>query len=191
MSINKHLLAGLLCLVAGPAFGCAYHGAIDAQLKVMYPGSLAVAVALRQAADAAVIDADALVAPQRRRALYIDSVGRLQAFRTAMTAAGGLPPAFSLGFVESGLWTRYHHTDRQLRADIHTAGPDDGEPVVLTGEPVLEEILAGTLSAERALDDRLVLIQGSDEERAALRRALAAIAPGHLSAPQGPIHHAR
>jgi len=179
MSIRQHLLAGLLCLAAGPAFGCAYHGTLDARLKVMYPGSLAVAVALRKAADAEVIEVDALVAPHRRRALYIDSVRRLQAFRKAMTAAGGLPPAFSLGFVESGLWTRYHHRDGQVRAEIHTAGPDAGEPVVLTGEPVLEEILAGTLSADRALEDRLMLIHGSEEERAALRRALTSVSPGH------------
>lgn len=171
-------LAAVLCLGAAPAaFGCAFHAVREVQLGGMYPGSLSVAVALRRAADSGVIDAAALEAPSARGALYIDSVRRLHEFRKAITAspaAAELPSRFSLGYVESQLWSRYSHADGKIRAHIHTDGPAEGEAVVLTGEPVLTEMLAGRLSVERALADGMVLIDGDEIEQTAISRALGA-----------------
>jgi hypothetical protein len=168
------VLAGLLCLGAAPAAtGCGFHAPLGVQLDGMYPGSLTVAVALRKAADSGVIDAAALQAPGKRRALYIDSVGRLQQLRktlAASSAAAELPAGFSLGYVESRLWTRYSQSDGRVHADIHTDGPADGEAVVLTGEPVVTELLAGRLSVERALADGMILIVGNESEKTAIRR---------------------
>ena len=141
----------------------------------MYPGSLSVAVALRRAADNGVIDAAALEAPSKRRALYFESVRRLHALRKAIAAspaAADLPASFSLGYVESRLWTRYSQSGGEIRADVHTDGPAEGEAVVLTGEPVLTELLADRLSIERALSDGMVLIEGDEIERASIRRVL-------------------
>lgn len=171
------MLAALCCLTAGPALGCAYHGIPDLQLQGLHPGSLSVAVALRNAADAGVIDADALVVPVGRGGLHIDTVRRLQAFRSAIAAyaeADKLPQSFSLVFVESSLWTRYTRAGQQVRADIHNDGPANEEAVVLTGEPVLQAILDGRLSSDRALDQGLLVIDANENERTALRRALAA-----------------
>jgi hypothetical protein len=171
-------LAGLLCLGAAPAaFGCGFHPAMEVQLESMYPGSLPVAVALRRAADSGVIDAAALEAPGKGTALYADSVRRLQAFRktlAASPAAAELPASFSLRYVESGLWTRYSRSDGKIRVDIHTDGPVEGEAVVLTGEPVLTEVLAGRLSVDRALADGIILIDGTEREKTAIRHALIA-----------------
>jgi hypothetical protein len=169
-------LAGLLFLGVTPAaIACGFHPGLEVQLESMYPGSLSVAVALRKAADNGTIDATALEAPSNGTALYRDSVRRLQEFRKALaasSAAAELPANFSLGYVESQLWTRYSQSDGTIRADIHTEGPVKGEAVVLTGEPVLAEVLAGRLSVDRALADGMILIDGNESEKTAIRHAL-------------------
>jgi len=168
-----------LSLTAAPAaFACAYCGMTEIQLGGMHPGSLTVAVALRRAADSGVINAAALRVSGTGRSLHIDSVGRLRAFRKAIAAspaAENLPASFSLGYVESWLWTRYSRVDGKIRADIHTDGPAQGEAVVLTGEPVLTAVLAGKLSVERALAEGMILIDGDESEQVAIRSALKAM----------------
>lgn len=141
----------------------------------MYPGSLPVAVALRKAADKGVIDAAALAAAGKDTANYADTVHRLQSFSKVLAAsptAAELPASFSLGYVESQLWARYSQSDGKIRVDIHTNGPAEGEPVVLTGEPVLLQVLAGKLSLDRALADDLLLIDASESDKADIRNAL-------------------
>jgi len=181
MAFKHHLLVDLLCLGAVPAaFGCAFHALTEMRLEGMHPGSLSVAVALRNAADNGVIDAAALTAPARHATLYIDAVRRLHALRKAVAAspaAAELPVSFSLGYVESSLWTRYSQANGKIHADIHTDGPTDGEAVVLTGEPVVTELLAGRLSIERALTDGVLVIDGNDSDGTAIRRAFDALSP--------------
>lgn len=166
-----------------PAYGCAFHNVIpEAQLGGMYPGSLSVAVALRNAADAGAIDAAALDAPRTRSALYIDAVGRLQKFRKFLATSPGapeLPASFSLGYVESSLWTRYAQSGGEVAVEIHTDGPAADEPVVLTGEPVVMALLDGTLSVDDAVAGGLIVIIASDTDTAAIRKALTAAAGQH------------
>jgi hypothetical protein len=110
-------------------------------------------------------------------ALYVDAVRRLQEFGRALAvspAAADLPASFSLGCVDSQLWTRYSQSNGRVRVDIHTGGPAEGEAVVLTGEPVLTEILVGRLSVDRALADGMILIEGGENEKTAIRHALIA-----------------
>ena len=175
-------LVGLLGLGAAPAaVGCGFHSPLQVQLESMYPGSFPVAVALRRAADSGVIDAAALEAPSKGNGLFVDSVRRLQELRNTLAAspvAAELPASFSLGYVESRLWTRYLQSDGKIHVDIHTDGPVEGEAVVLTGEPVLTEVLAGRLSVDRALADGMILIDGSEREKTAIRYALKAPSVG-------------
>lgn len=175
------VFAGLLGLgIAPAAIGCGFHPALEVQLESMYPGSFPVAVALRRAADRGVIDATALESLSKGTALYVDTVRRLKEFRKALaasSAAAELPTSFSLGYVESQLWTRYSQSDGTVRVDIHTDGPGKGEAVVLTGEPVLTEVLAGRLSVDRALADGVILIYGNESEKTAIRHALTASVP--------------
>jgi len=172
------VLAGLLCLSAAPAaIGCGFHSPLEVQLDSMYAGSFPVAVALRSAADSGVIDAAALEALSKGTARYVDTVRRLQEFRKAFAAspaAAELPTSFSLGYVESRLWTRYSQSGGNVGVDTHTDGPVKGEAVVLTGEPVLTAILAGRLSVDRALADGVILIDGNDSEKTAIRHVLEA-----------------
>lgn len=178
-SCTPFALAGLLFLGAAPvALGCGFHPSMEVELEGMYPGSFPVAVALRKAADSGVIDAAALEAPSKRHALYIDAVRRLQELGktlAASPAAADLPASFSLGFVESQLWSRYSQVDGKIRADVHTDGPAEGEAVVLTGEPVVSELLAGRLSGERALAEGMVFIRGNESDKTAIRHAFVAM----------------
>ena len=76
----------------------------------MYPGSFPVAVALRKAADRGVINAAVLEGSSKGAASYADTERRLQAFGKILAtsrAAAELPASFSLGYVESHLWTRF------------------------------------------------------------------------------------
>jgi hypothetical protein len=172
-------LAGLLCLGAAPvAVGCGFHPSMEVELDGMYPSSFPVAVALRRAADSGVIDAAALEAPGKGTARYSDTVRRLQDLRmtlAASTAAAELPASFSLGYVESRLWSRYSQVGGKVRADVHAEGPFEGEAVVLTGEPVVRELLAGRLSVDRALADGMIVIDGNESEKTAIRHAFVAI----------------
>jgi hypothetical protein len=178
-SCSLFALAGLLLLGAVPSvIGCGLHPSMEVELDGMYPGSLPVAVALRRAADSGVIDAAALEAPANGTASYGDTVRRLQAFTktlAASPAAAELPASFSLGYVESRLWTRYSQSSGQVHADLHTDGPVQGEAVVLTGEPVLTEVLAGRLSVDRALADGVILIVGNESDKTAIRRVFVAM----------------
>ncbi|MEZ5864409.1 MAG: hypothetical protein R3D25_10225 [Geminicoccaceae bacterium] len=175
------VLACAAHLAAPSAYGCAFHNTLpDVQLDGMHRGSLAVAVALRRAADREVIDAAALEGSRRVITSYIDAVRRLQALGQALAAspaAAALPASFSLGFVESRLWTRYSRSGGAIRTEVHTDGPADGEPVVLTGEPVVTELLAGTLSIADALAEGLIVIDASGSETAAIHQAFLAASP--------------
>jgi len=159
-----------------PAAACGYHGTIGNYLSVMHPSSLTVAVALRRAAEAGTVDLLDLDAAIHRPGMYLGAVRELQAFGSALATVAGDSDSgltFSLGLVESGLWTRYEVTDGKVTVDLHNDGPHDDEAVLLTGEPVLADILNGSLSVERALANGLVLIEGKDDEQATIYRALA------------------
>jgi hypothetical protein len=174
------LTAVAICLVhfAAPAHGCAYHNVIpDAQLDGMYPGSLTVAIALRQAAEGGEIDLDALEGAASGTLPYQDMMLRLHEFAMALAAspsAVDLPSSFTLGYVESRLWTRYSISGGKVRVEIHTDGPSEGEPVLLTGEAALTEMRSGRLPVDRALAEGLVVIDAGESETAALREALIA-----------------
>jgi len=170
-------LAGWLGYGGVPvALGCSFHAVVpEVQLESMYPGSMGVAVSLRKAADSGVIDAATLEMRSRDTAHYNDAVQSLRALADAMARspeAGALPENFSLGFVESSLWARYSQHDGRVDVAVHTAGPASGEAVVLTAEAVVTELLAGTLPAERALADGLILIEGDAPSKMSLRHVL-------------------
>jgi hypothetical protein len=186
------LLASAVSFVAPAAIGCGFHAPLRVQLESMYPGSFPVAVALRKAADSGVIDAAALEAPRTPAALFIETTPRLQRFRKALVAspaASELPSSFSLGYVESGLWTRFSQTDGRIRIQIHTNGPAAGEAVVLTGEPVVADLLADRLSVDRALADGIILIDGNESEKSAIRHALLATSEGDRISRSDPPDH--
>jgi hypothetical protein len=147
------LLGSAASFVAPAAIGCAFHAPLGVQLESMYPGSFAVAVALRRAADSGVINSAVLDEPRNVATLFLKTMPRLQDLRKLLAAshsAAELPQSFTLGYVESDLWTRFSQDNGKIGIEIHTDGPAEGEAVVLTGEPVVAALLAGKLSVERA-----------------------------------------
>jgi hypothetical protein len=186
MKINKpsnslltFAMMSLIGLGTAPpaALGCGFHSMPEVQLGGMYHGALSVAVAVRKAADNGIIDSEALEEHEGSEAHYNASVHSLQELGTAISASpvtAELPASFSLGFVESSLWSRYSKVNGKINVHIHTDGPKSTETVVLTTEPVLAALLAGKLSAERALSDGLILIVGAKTEQSAIRHALMA-----------------
>jgi hypothetical protein len=149
----------------------------EVQLESMYPGALSVAVAVRNAADNGVIDMGVLEKHDGNKALYNASVHSLQELGNAISASPvivELPESFSLGFVESSLWSRYTKVNGKINVDIHTGGPQHSETVVLTTEPVLAALLSGKLSAERALAEGLIRIEGVKTDQTAIRHAFMA-----------------
>jgi len=171
-------LAGLFGAGAVPsAFGCGFHPAMDVELDTMYPGSLSVAVALYKGAENGMINGVAIV-PGSSDTGYSIAVQRLQAFAKVLAtspAAAELPASFSLGYVESRLWSRFSQQGGKVRVDVHTDGPSKGEAVVLTGEPVVTAILDGRVSIERALSEGMLVIEGNKRETTAIREALDAM----------------
>lgn len=176
MWLNKQLIAGVLGLAcAHSALACGYHGAIGDHLSVMHPDSLVVAVAMRRAAEAGTLDFSDLEAAVRRPGMYLSVVRRLHHLRgpiASATANGDSELTFSVGLVESGLWTRYQASDGKVAVDIHSDGPRDGEAVLLTAEPVLRSIQSGSLTVEQALVEKLAVIEGQAYESATIRRVL-------------------
>ena len=194
MHLLKHagailVLASAASFAAPVAIGCGFHPSLEVELEDMYPGSLPVALALRKAADSGVIDAAALEAPSKGTALYVDTVRRLQDFTKTLAAwpsASELPSSFSLGYVESGLWARFSLSDGKIRVEIHTNGPAAGEAVVLTGEPVVTDLVAGKLSVDRAVADGMILIDGNESETGVIRHVLRGLSEGKRIAGVGP-----
>ena len=176
----------LMCC-ASTTLACGYHGTMGERLSAMHPGSVQVAVALRRAADSGVVDGKALDDIGRRPALYLETVRRLHTFKRAFNRAidralgasdPGVVPPFSVGLVESGLWTRFSPGAAGLRIEVHTEGPGIGETVILTGEPVLAALLDGDLPISEAMAQSLIVLDGDPQSQAALREALSRLPPG-------------
>lgn len=161
-SLSTALIAGIMATVLlPPAAACGYHGTIGNYFSVMYPSSLVVAVALKRASDEGVIDLGETRNGTWPTKQYLDAVRQLNKLQTALAKSvspNDSPPSFSLGFIESGLWTRYSVTDGQVRMEVHVGGPAEGDAVVLTAEPVLARMLSGALPSEDALSRELIVI---------------------------------
>jgi hypothetical protein len=73
-------------------------------------------------------------------------------------------PTFSLLLIEPMLWTRFVSEDGDVQAQVHVAGPQAGDLVVITGEEVIREIASGRLSVGEAHRHGLVRLYGTDEQ---------------------------
>lgn len=169
--------AALLAMLARDAAGCGYHGALGDNFTALHPRSIEVAVALREAADAGKIDSEILAPKNMNLFGYHRAVRRLQQLGDALTASlqsGTATSAFTLLLVEAALWTRYVPEGPQVRTSVHADGPQDNDVVVVTGEAALAAIEAGTLSADEAFRDGLIVVSGAQGRVAAVTSALAA-----------------
>jgi hypothetical protein len=155
------------------AVGCAYHGS-GAGALIFHPGSIDVASAVEIAEQAGII------APQPGPAAaslvaYHRTVKRIEQFRTLIEAGGTTStPAFSLVLIESALWSRFTPNPAGLMLAIHTSGPNEDEPVVLSNGGVIQSVLDGRLSAADALHRGLIRVEAAIDAKLALFELLAA-----------------
>jgi hypothetical protein len=126
----------------------------------MHPKSIGVALAVRDAVVAGVIEPAADPAAAGN-AGYWRAIGRLTALRTALTAVrleGSAP--ISVLFIDSGLWARLTPTIKEITMDVHTEGAKPGDVTIITSEPVLAAILDNRLPVADALEREVIAIDG-------------------------------
>lgn len=157
---------------ASPGLACGYHSGLGKGLVPAHPRSIEVAVAIREALDRQVVEAP----PRLPAWTQLARVGRWldnlqQRLAIGADADAPLPPV-ALVLVESGLWARYGVHDRKVTLAFHVAGPTVGDVVALTGEPVLKGLLDGSISAERALAEGILVVSDSSSSGARVKEAL-------------------
>ena len=165
------LAALLLSGAVGPASPCGFDGPLGNNFSAMHPKSIGVALAVRDAVVAGVIEpaADPAVAG---RAGYWRAVGHLTALQRALSSAPTeRPMPVSVLFIDSGLWSRLTPAMNGFAMDVHTDGAKESDVVVVTSEPVLTAILDKRLPVADALERGLLTVEGDPAD--AMRRLIA------------------
>ncbi len=139
---------------------CGYHGGLNNSFAVLHPRSIDVALALRDAAKAGILELNA--GAQKTGGDLFDYghvVQRIQRFGSALALAGGESvSSFSMLLVDSGLWSRFRSLPEGVVFEIRTEGTHAGDTAVITGSAVLAALEAGTLSLDEAMERGLLVI---------------------------------
>ena len=80
--------------------------------------------------------------------------------------------SFSLVLIEPMLWARYRVRNGDVAVLVHAKGPGPGEPVIITAEAALREIVGRRLPVRHAEELGLLRIYGDQSEVARLRLLL-------------------
>lgn len=153
----------LLAVQLGAAWPCGFHGGLGNTFQPMHPKSIGVALAVRDAVVAGLVEPP--VDPvQAGRAGYWRAVGHLKGLQRALSSGNyeSLTPV-SILFIDSGLWARLTPSSDGLAMDVHTEGAKDGDVVIVTSEPVLAAVLDSRLPATAAFHRELIVIDGPGE----------------------------
>ena len=80
-------------------------------------------------------------------------------------------PAIAVVLMGPMLWSRVEPRDgaNAARAQIHVAGPEPGDVVLVTDTPAIEAIVGGQMRFERALELGLVRLYGSASQVGAVQ----------------------
>jgi hypothetical protein len=165
----------LLTSGATPAVACGFDGVLDGNFSALHPKSIVVALAIRDAVDAGVVDKSAVDPIVRGSAGYWRAVGHLNAFRQRLSTAAGQsqpPSAVAVLFIDSALWARLAPSSQGFDIEVHTSGPQSGDVVLVTSEAILTAMLEGHLSVQAALDHELLVIDGPSGVTEKIRQLL-------------------
>ena len=135
---------------------------MGASLSAQHPKSLTVAFALRDAVDSGALDKAALAPIERGPKGYWRAAAHVQELQRRLAGAKtrGAAPSLALLFIESQLWSRLKPTATGFDLELHAAGAEPQDVVIVTNETVLASLLAGSLSVQAALDRGLVALDG-------------------------------
>ena len=168
--------AVLLISSAAPASvsACGFDGVMGSSLSAQHPKSLTVAFALRDAVDSGTLDKAALAPIERGPKGYWRAAAHVQELQRRLAGAKtlGAAPSLALLFVESQLWSRLRPTATGFNLELHAAGAEPQDVVIVTNETVVASLLAGSLSVQAALDRDLVALDGEPPAVTALREIL-------------------
>ena len=158
------MASAIAFVIAMPsAAACGFHGPIEGNWTPLHPKSIDVAVAVRQAADAGLLDASLLDARAAGPMGVLRATKQLRALGLYFSGSAGsssAPPPMTLLFVESSLWTRYAPTQGGMTPQVHVQGPERGDVVIVTSEAVIAAVLARRLSARQAIARGLIAFDG-------------------------------
>jgi len=134
-------------------------------LNFAYPNSLHVTSAVWRAQQEDLIERDNRPPAVKALLGYRWAVSKLEMLRTRierdMTASE--VPAFSLMLVGPVLWSRYAQSDDVLTMTPHLEGPERGDVVVVTDEPVIAALNDGRLTLKDAGELGLIRYYGPAE----------------------------
>jgi hypothetical protein len=80
----------------------------------------------------------------------------------ALRIAGGVASPFSLVLVEAMLWTRFD--GGELHMQVHVAGPQAGDLILVSGEDVIRAVAGGGLAIGEAYDRGLIRLYGNETQ---------------------------
>jgi hypothetical protein len=177
----RMLATALMCVVtiAASATACAYHGGLQAGFSGVHPAAVDVVSAIEAAEQAGTIERQSLAPPLASMVAYHRIVRQIERLRDQLSPAERRfgTPVFSLLLIESALWSRFKPDPTGIALQIHTPGPELGEPVVLTAGVVIRAIFEGKLSASEALNRGLIRVEAAIEQKLALFDSLALAGP--------------
>lgn len=176
------------------AFACGYH---DPQLvsrgflNWIYPESLHVlgAISMEIGARRLPPPKGDPTAPDLFRKNYRGTATVLMQFGKMLGESGGSQPPASLVLLEPMLWTRFEHGPQGIDTQVHVAGPLPRDLVLVSGEVVVSEIVAGRLTLGAAYSRGLLRFYGPDREIArflAVHEHVGATSKREASAPPDP-----
>ena len=169
-------IACLALAAAGAARPCGFEdpNSVGVQRGIMnlaFPKSAWVSTAVWQAQKAGDLPPDALaqrddLTPQARASLQLMRVTwLLKSLAKRLDVAPGAAdrPAIAVVLMGPMLWSRVEPRDGAIaaRVQIHVAGPEPGDAVLVTDTPAIEAIVGAGMRFERAQELGLVRLYGS------------------------------
>jgi hypothetical protein len=139
-------------------------------LNFAYPNSLHVTSAMWRAQQEDLIERDNRPPAVKALLGYRWAVSKLEVFRAHLEKAmvGAEAPDFSVVLIGPVLWSRYAQTGGILTMTPHLQGPESGDVVVVTDEPVIVALNDGRLTLKAAGELGLIRYYGPAERVKAL-----------------------
>jgi hypothetical protein len=172
------LIALVMALATGSvtqsASACGLEGGLGDAFSAAHEGSLDVAFATREAITSGWLIPDPALETE---AAHDRADERLQMFAAALPVAPRGAKPFAVLLVEPGVWTRVSPKAGRWSLAIHVEKPSGSEVTVLASEPALRNLIAGQLSADKALSSGVLIVRGEIVERDRLIATLLQIYP--------------
>lgn len=163
-------VAALLALAPSDTRACGYHDDVSIARGVLnwtYPDALHVIGAISaEVAQKRLLhrDAEPVVSGLFGSQYHATAKTLDRLAGSLRVAAGGTSPSFSLVLVEPMLWTRFETGTGELRTQLHAAGPQPGDLILVSGEDVIRAVADGELAIGEARERGLIRLYGNETQ---------------------------